>query len=120
MEIAVWIVSGLLALMYLFAGFTKTFTPLDKLRVQMGWVDSMKNWTRLVGIVEILGAIGLILPRLLDIAPWLSVAAAFGLVIVQVLAIPLHLRRHEAKSLPFNIVLLLAALFVAIGLLIIL
>ena len=120
MEIAVWIVSGLLALMYLFAGFTKTFTPLEKLRGQMAWVDSMKNWTRLVGIVEILGAIGLILPRLLNIAPWLSVAAAFGLVIVQVLAILLHLRRNEAKALPFNIVLLLAALFVAIGLLVIL
>jgi len=120
MEIAVWIVSGILALLYLFAGFTKTFTPLEKLRGTMPWVDSMRNWTRLVGIVEILGAVGLILPRLLDIAPWLSVAAAFGLVLVQVLAIPLHIRRGEQKALPMNVVLLLAALFVGIGLLVVL
>ena len=65
MEIAVWIVSGLLALLYLFAGFTKTFTPLEKLRGTMPWTESIKNWTRVVGIVEILGAVGLILPRLL-------------------------------------------------------
>ena len=120
MELAVWIVSGLLALLYLFAGFTKTFTPLEKLRGTMPWTESIKNWTRVVGIVEILGAVGLILPRLLDIAPWLSVAAAVGLALVQVVAIPLHLRRREPKSVPFNVVLLLAALFVAIGLLVVL
>jgi len=117
MEIAIWIVSGLLALMYLFAGFTKTFTPLEKLRGQMAWVDSTKSFTRVIGILEILGAVGLILPRLLDIAPWLSIVAAFGLALVQLLAIPLHVRRREAKALPINIVLLAAALFVAIGLL---
>jgi uncharacterized membrane protein len=117
MEIAVWIVSGILALMYLFAGFTKTFTPLEKLKGQMPWVESTQKWTRLIGIVEILGAIGLILPRLLDIAPWLAIVSAFGLALVQLFAIPVHVRRKENKVIPMNVVLFAAALFVGIALL---
>lgn len=120
MHIAVWIVSALLAVMYLIAGSFKTFRSLDALRPMMAWVETTKKWTRVIGVVEILGALGLILPRLLDIAPWLSIAAAFGLALVQVLAIPVHLRMKDYTSLPMNVVLLAAALFVGIGLLVIL
>ena len=64
--------------------------------------------------MEILGAIGLILPWLTGIAPVLTPLAAIGLVIVQALAIVVHLRRNEAKVIPVNLILLLLALFVAI------
>ena len=118
MEIAIWIVSGLLALLYLSAGFTKTFSPIDKLTVRMPYVETIgAKGIRFVGIVEMLGAIGLILPRLVDIAPWLAIAAAFGLALVQVLAIPLHAVRKEWKAIPINVLLIAAPLFVAIGLL---
>ena len=118
MDIAIWIVSGALALLYLTAGFTKTFGPIDKLRLRMPYVETIgAKGIRFVGIVEMLGAIGLILPRLVDIAPWLAIAAAFGLALVQVVAIPLHAVRKEWKAIPVNVVLIAAPLFVAIGLL---
>ncbi len=116
MDIALWIVSGLLAAAYLFAGINKALRPKDKLvETGLAWGEDFSPATiKFIGVVEILGAIGLILPWLTGIAPVLTPIAATGLVIVQVLAIIVHLRRHEAKVIPMNLVLLLAALFVAI------
>jgi hypothetical protein len=71
---------------------------------------------RFVGIAEILGPIGLILPMLTGILPWLTPLAAIGLAIIQVLAIGFHARRGEtAKTLPANLVLLALSLFVVWG-----
>jgi uncharacterized membrane protein YphA (DoxX/SURF4 family) len=114
--IAVWIVSGLLALAYLFSGANKAFRPHDKVKVTMEFAADFAPWqVKAIGIIEILGAIGLILPELLHIAAILTPIAAVGLAIVQVVAIIVHLRRHDdPKGLVVNIVLLLAAVFVAI------
>ncbi len=115
MDIALWIVSGILAAMYLFAGLTKSLTPKDKLAANMPWVEDFSPGTvKFIGVAEFAGAVGLVLPWLTGIAPVLTPLAATGLVIVQILAIVVHVRRGEQKSLPFNAVLLLAALFVAI------
>jgi uncharacterized membrane protein len=116
MLITVWIVSGLLALAYLVAGGTKLLTHRDKLLERMGWVgDFPASGVKLIGALEILGAIGLVLPVLTGIAPILTPIAAIGLALIQILAIPVHARRHEAKSVPGNIVLLALAIFVAIA-----
>ena len=115
MNIAVWIVSGLLAAAYLFAGTNKATRPKDKLVDNLPWAQDFSPETiKFIGTVEILGAIGLILPWLTGIAPFLTPLAATGLVILQLLAIIVHLRRREAKVVPMNTILLLAALFVAI------
>ena len=117
MTIAVWIVSGLLAAMYLFAGLNKSLLPVEKLHKQFPWSAEpvgVRN-TRIIGVLEILGAIGLILPPLLGIVPVLAAFAAVGLAIVQVAAIVLHVRQGELKVLPMNVVLLLLAVFVAVG-----
>jgi DoxX-like family len=116
MEIALWIVSGLLAAAYLFAGANKVLRPKDKLvATGLAWAEDFSPATiKFIGTVEILGAIGLILPWLTGILPVLTPIAATGLVLVQVLAIIVHFRRHEAKVVPMNFVLLLAALFVAV------
>ena len=115
MNIAVWLVSGLLAAAYLFAGLNKAAQPKSKLVGSLPWAeDFTPNTIKLIGIVEILGAIGLILPWLTGIAPVLTPLAASGLVIVQILAAIVHLRRHEAKVLPIKNVLMLLALFVAV------
>ena len=115
MNIAVWIVSGLLAAAYLFAGTNKATRPKDKLVDSLPWAEDLSPATiKFVGIMEILGAIGLILPWLTGIAAVLTPLAATGLVILQLLAIIVHLRRREAKVVPMNTILLLAALFVAI------
>lgn len=116
MNLALWIASGLLAAAYLGAGLMKSTQPKEKLQANMAWVEDYSAGTvRLIGIVEFLGALGLILPQATGIASILTPIAATGLVIVQALAIRAHLRRGEKQVLPANIALLLLALFVAIG-----
>ncbi len=96
MTIAAWIVSGLLAAAYLFAGFGKVVSPKAKLAEQMPYTEDLTlGQTRTIGVLEILGAIGLILPHLLNILPWLSVVAAVAFVALQVFAIRVHVRRKE-------------------------
>jgi hypothetical protein len=60
----------------------------------------------MIGLVEVLGAAGVVLPPLTGIAPGLAVAAALGLAIIQIGAFRLHLSRHEVSDLPLNVVLL--------------
>lgn len=115
MIIALWIVGALLALVYLFAGFTKALTPKPKLLTQMPYTEDFTAWqVKAIGIVEILGAVGLIVPKLTGIAPILTPIAAIALAVVQLVAIIVHVRRKE-YSLVMNIVLLVASLFVGIG-----
>jgi uncharacterized membrane protein YphA (DoxX/SURF4 family) len=117
MLIAVWIVSGLLALAYLFSGGTKVVQPHEKVKLTMTFAEDFTPWkVKTIGVLEVLGAIGLILPALLSIAPILTPIAATGLAIIQVGAIIVHVRRHDdPKRLPVNVILLLAAVFVAVA-----
>jgi uncharacterized membrane protein YphA (DoxX/SURF4 family) len=115
MNVVIWIVQILLALLFAAAGIVKLTQPREKLRAQMGWVDDYSdNGVKGVGAVELLGAIGLILPAWTGILPILTPLAAVGFMIVMVLAAATHLRRNEGKSVPVNVVLFLLALFVAI------
>ncbi|WP_314452242.1 DoxX family protein [uncultured Microbacterium sp.] len=115
MDIALWIASGLLAAAYIAAGATKTLRPKEQL-TNLPWTKEYSAGTvKVIGVAELLGGIGLILPWLTGIAPVLTPIAALGLVLVQILAAIHHLRHNEAKSLPINVVLLLIALFIAIG-----
>lgn len=116
MTVAVWIVSGLLAALNLFAGASKVLTPEPKLRKQFPWVETtgLRN-ARIIGALEVLAAIGLILPRLTGILPVLSALAAVGIVLLQIGAIIVHIRRGEAKVTPMNLVILLLAAFVAVA-----
>lgn len=111
MIVAYWIVAGVLALMYLAAGGMKLAQPRQKLQASgMGFVEDFSAPSvKLVGAIEVLGALGLILPVITRIAPWLSVAAAIGLVLVQVGAIIVHVRRGETNRLGMNIALLVLA-----------
>ena len=110
-----WAAAGLLAVLYLMAGFMKATQPIDKLAAQMKWPAELPKLTRFVGWSEVLGAIGLILPLLTGILAWLTPLAAICLVVVQVLAIGFHMMRKEVTIIPFNVVLLALAAFVAWG-----
>ena len=116
MSIAIWIVQGLLAAMFLMAGIMKSTQPKEKLSKNMAWVNdvSVSN-VKLIGISQILAAIGLVLPQVTGILPWLTPLAAVGLVLTMIGAIILHLRRNENSAIGVNIVLLLLAAFVAYG-----
>ena len=118
MNIALWVVQVLLAGMYGMAGSMKTFQP-DKVRTnpQMTWAhDKQDGYIRFVGISELLGALGLILPALTGILPWLTPLAAIGLALIQVLAIfTVHLPKKEYQVIPVNVVLLVLAIVAAYG-----
>jgi hypothetical protein len=118
MNVVLWIVAGLLAALYLAAGGMKLTTPREKLLANpnMGWTEDFSAASlKGIGAVEILGALGLILPQATGIAPVLTPLAAVGLAVVQIGAIIVHGRRKETKALPMNAVLLVLAAFVAIG-----
>lgn len=110
----VWVATALLALAYGMAGVMKTFRPIPDLAKMMVWPgDVPPPLVRFVGVSELAGALGLILPMLTLILAWLTPLAAIGLSLVQILAIGFHARRGEtAKSLPVNLVLLALSLFV--------
>ena len=116
MNIALWIVQGILALAYLMAGGMKAFTT-SKAKEQLPWAKRHSDtFVRFIGTMELVGATGLVLPMLTGILPWLTPIAALGLMAVQVLAIfTEHLPAREYRGLPFNTFLLLLAAFVAYG-----
>ena len=111
----VWVASALLAAAYLMAGGMKATQPITKLNEMMKWPGQYPRLTRFVGVAEVLGAIGLILPVLTNILAWLTPLAALALVLVQVLAIGFHVMRKEPQVLPANVVLLALAAFIAWG-----
>lgn len=115
MTIALWIATGVLAALYLMAGFMKATTPYETIGVKMAWVNSFKpGQVKTIGVLEVLGGLGLVLPAATGILPWLTVVAAFALVVVQILAIVVHVRRKEFSVLPMNVVLALVALAVGV------
>ncbi|MFE7527662.1 DoxX family protein [Kitasatospora sp. NPDC057542] len=98
MNIAYWIVAGLLALFYSYAGTLKVIRSRDQLRPMMAWVDRIPlPALRALGAVEILGATGLILPPLTGVAPSLAPTAAIGFVFLQTGAITVHLTGEDRR-----------------------
>ncbi|MEV8319968.1 DoxX family protein [Streptomyces sp. NPDC059900] len=109
MTLAYWILAGLLSLFYLYGGGVKLVHSRERLRPMMAWVDSTPMpAVRAIGLVEVLGAIGLVLPPLTGVAPWLALVAAVGFVVLQIGATRVHLRRGD-RRIALNITLLLAA-----------
>src|SRR5947208_9848061 len=116
MNIALWVVQILLALAFAAAGIVKATQPTERLATSMGWVEDVAPRTvRLIGILEILGAIGLILPAVTGIWPWLTPLAAAGLALTMVGAMITHGRRGEYSQIGVNVVLLVLTLFVVYG-----
>ncbi len=117
MNIALWVVQILLAVVFAMAGLTK-LTQSKEALIERGMEfveDQSLSTVRVIGLLEVLGAIGLILPALTGILPWLTPLAAVGLALTMVGAIIVHIRRDENSKIIINVVLLALALFVAYG-----
>ena len=112
MNVALWIVQGLLAALFLFAGGMKLVLPLEDLK---GPVEVPGAFLRFIGVAEVLGAIGLILPSLLRIRPGLTPLAAAGLVIIMIGATVLTLAVGQVGAALISLVVGLLAAFVAYG-----
>ena len=116
MNTVIWVVQILLALGFGMAGLMKLTQPREKLVERMAWVnDFSPNIVRLIGSLEVLGALGVILPALTGILPWLTPVAAVGLVLVMLGAMLTHYRRHEYSAIGMNVILLLLAAVVVYG-----
>jgi hypothetical protein len=115
-NILLWILAGVLAAMFLLAGAMKIAVPKEKLLSIMVWA---KPWPdarlKALGAVEVLGAIGLILPRALNIAPVLTPIAAVGCAIVMFGATIVHTRMKDYAGIAMPGVLLILAVVVAAG-----
>jgi len=117
MNIVLWIIAGLLAVAFLGAGLMKLGQPKKRLADSgMGWVEDFSpGMVKTIGALEVLAAIGLILPAALDIAPILVPIAATGLVGLMLGAAITHARRREPQLIVVNAVLLILAAAVAWG-----
>jgi len=117
MNLALWIIAIVLAVAFAGSGLMKQFVPKDKLvTAGQGWAqDFSPTSIRLIGLAEILGAIGLVLPAAVHIAPILVPLAAVGLALVMVGAAVVHARRNEPMNIAVNVVLIALAVFVAWG-----
>lgn len=116
MNVALWIAQGLLAAVFLLAGTMKLTQAHSKLSEQMGWPgDFSPGVVKLIGGLEVAGAVGLVLPALTGVAPILTPIAAVGLAVIQALAVVVHLRRNETQNLVGNLVFIAALVFIAWG-----
>jgi uncharacterized membrane protein YphA (DoxX/SURF4 family) len=117
MDTALWIVQALLAAIFLGTGIIKLTQPRLKMAAgPMRWAaDVTDTQFRAIGLVEVLGAIGLIVPTAFGVASLLTPLAAVGLVLTMVGAIRTHVRYAESDRLAVPIVVLALALFVAVA-----
>lgn len=116
MNIFLWIVQILLAIAFLMAGGMKLFTPHDALAAQMAWVNHAPAFApKLIGTLEVFGALGLVLPSLLRIKPLLTPLAAVGLCLLMVGAFVTHLLLGEISMSAPSLIMGLLSAFVAWG-----
>ena len=115
MNLALWIVQGILAVAFLAIGSVKLFAYEKYKAVTEKKVPSgiSRGLATFIGIAELAGGIGIVLPMATNIAPLLSVWAAIGLSAIMLLAVGFHFRHHDSPVLPA--VLLLMAVFVVCG-----
>lgn len=116
MNMALWIVQILLALLFGLTGLMKVTQPKEKLAQQLKWMkETAPNTVKAIGAVEVLGALGVVLPMLTGILPILTPLAAVGLTLTMIGAMLTNLRHKEYLHIAVNIVVLALAAFVAYG-----
>ena len=116
MNIALWVVQGLLALAFIYAGYEKAFPSLEAVKKKFESANHIPaRLVRFIGISELLGGIGLILPGITHIVPPLTIAAALGLVLVMLFAGIFHMSRREYAHIGITVVIMLLAAFIVVG-----
>ncbi|MFF3665870.1 DoxX family protein [Microtetraspora malaysiensis] len=116
MNVFLWVAQAVLAAVFGLAGVMHSTLPKERLHPMLPWVeDFTPARIRLIGVVELLGALGLILPAATGIAPILTPLAAVGLAITMLGAAVTHVRRKEPAAVAVNAVLLALAVLIAWG-----
>lgn len=116
LNIGLWIAQVLIFAAFVLFGAMKLFMPISELAAMWHWPGEVPApFVRFMGIVDTAGGIGVLLPALTRIRPRLTVLAALGCSVVQILAIIFHVSRGEAMVTPFNAVLLALSAFILWG-----
>ncbi|MEO3795531.1 DoxX family protein [Nonomuraea sp. B10E15] len=116
MNVFLWIVQAFAAAVFTLSGAAKLIQPKDKLVPKYAWIEDFSPASvRSIGVLELLGAIGLVVPAATGIAPVLTPVAGTGLAIMMAGALALHIRRGELSGLPVPGVLFVLAALVAWG-----
>ena len=115
-HVALWITQALLTAVFLLVGYTHAIAPIAVAIARAPWVASLPvPLVRFIGVTELAGALGVLLPAATRIQPALTPLAAAGLSTIMVLAIPFHMLRGETQEIAINLVLGALAAFVAWG-----
>lgn len=116
-NIGLWIAQIALAMFFGMTGYSKSFLPpADLVNMGVAWASQAPLWLiRFIGVAELAGAVGLILPALTRVQPKWTTYAAVGLAMIQALALCFHIASGEFAVTPFNAVLLSLALFIMWG-----
>jgi uncharacterized membrane protein len=116
MNVFLWIVQAILAALFAMSGLVKVVQPKEKLAGRYPWMqDVSAAMVRFIGVMELLGAIGLIVPAAAGIAPVLTPIAGTGLAVMMVLAAAMHIRRKEPSGVAVAAILFMLAALVAWG-----
>jgi uncharacterized membrane protein YphA (DoxX/SURF4 family) len=115
MNIALWIVQGIAAAGFVYSGWLKAFR-YGQAKQSWGWVSGVpRALVVLIGVAELLGALGIIFPYAMNIVPVLTPVAAAALVVIVLSGALFHINRKEYREIGVNIVFILLALVVAVG-----
>jgi len=115
MNVGLWIAQVLLGLVFVTSGgFKVFFYEKSRERLKLAQV-SPRSAVATIGVLEILGALGMILPAATGIMPWLTPVAAIGLALTMIGATGFNVKNGDASHVPVNLVLLLVAMFVVVG-----
>ena len=116
LNIALWIAQALLALTFVGSGVWKLLTPTPELAAMIPWAGQVPPaFLSAIGLIDLAGGLGVLLPSLTRIKPGLAVLAALGCTLLMLCAIAFHFSRGEAANTPFNFVLVALAVFVLWG-----
>ncbi len=111
-----WMAQFLAAAVFISAGYMKFTAPIADLAKMIPWTGQLpEKFVRFIGLVDLAGGLGLLLPALTRIHPRLTVLAALGCLLLQILATIFHISRGEVMVTPLNFVLLSLSLFVLWG-----
>jgi len=116
LRVSLWVAQAAVFGVFCVAGFMKLTMPVREISRMWPWTGLVtEHFLRFIGLVDLAGGIGILLPALTRIAPWLTVAAALGCTVLQALAIGFHASRGEVSLTPLNFFLLALSVFVAWG-----
>lgn len=115
-HILLWIAQIILSITLIWAAFVKLVQPIEQLKAMWPWTGEVSPaLVRFTGVIDLLGALGVLLPSLFRFKPILAPLAAGGIVLLMISASVFHIYRGEASQIGFNIVFGLIAVFVAYG-----